>query len=164
MLDPEDAAQLEEFLAPSRIAVVGTISPSGMPQLTPNWYVYQDGWLSFSTTKERVKYKNLSQNDRISVCVYSGDLAEMYATIRGHAEICDDDSIWPVTRTIVERYVPPEGVEARMAQLRSENRVIVSFRAGERGVSELGNRRHFQRSCCPRYPVRPIQGGYVIHA
>ena len=61
MLDPEDAAQLEEFLAPSRIAVVGTISPSGMPQLTPNWYVYQDGRLSFSTTKERVKYRNLSQ-------------------------------------------------------------------------------------------------------
>ena len=126
MLDPEDSANLAAFLAPSRIAVVGTISPSGMPQLTPNWYVYQDGRLSFSTTKERVKYRNLSRNDRTSVCVYSEPLAEGYATIRGHAEISDDDSIWPVTRTIVERYVPREGVEARMAQLRSENRVIVS--------------------------------------
>ena len=126
MLDPEDSAKLSAFLALSRIAVVGTISPSGMPQLTPNWYVYQDGRLSFSTTKERVKYRNLSQNNRISVCVYSELLAEEYATMRGHAEISDDDSIWPVTRTIVERYVPPEGVEARMAQLRSENRIIVS--------------------------------------
>ena len=126
MLDPEDSAQLAAFLAPPRIAVVGTISPSGMPQLTPNWYVYQDGWLSFSTTKERVKYRNLTRNDRISVCVYSEPLAEGYATIRGHAETSDDDSIWPVTRTIVDRYVPPEGVEARMAQLWSENRVIVS--------------------------------------
>ena len=126
MLAPEDSAKLADFLSPSRIAVVATISPSGMPQLTPNWYVYQDGRLSFSTTKGRVKYRNLSRNDRISVCVFSDPLAEGYATIRGHAEISDDDSIWPVTRTIVERYVPPEGVEARMAQLRSENRVIVS--------------------------------------
>ena len=126
MLDPEDSAKLAAFLAPSRIAVAGTISPSGMPQFTPNWYVYQVGRLSFSTTKERVKYRNLSRNDRISVCVYSEPLAERYATIRGHAEISDDDSIWPVTRTIVERYVPREGVEARMTQLRSENRVIVS--------------------------------------
>ena len=43
MLDPEDSAKLAAFLAPSRIAVVGTIGPSGMPQPTPNWYVYQDG-------------------------------------------------------------------------------------------------------------------------
>ena len=125
-MDLQDSAKLTAFLAPSRIAVVATISPSGMPQLTPNWYVYQDGRLSFSTTKERVKYRNLSLNDRISVCVYSEPLAEGYATIRGHAEISDDDSIWPVTRAIVKRYVPPEGVEARMAQLRTENRVIVS--------------------------------------
>ncbi len=126
MLNPEDSAKLATFLAPSRIAVVGTISPSGMPQLTPNWYVYQDGRLSFSTTKERVKYRNLTRNDRVSMCVYSEPLAASYATIRGHAEIRDDDSIWPVTRAIVERYVPPEGVEARVAQMRSENRVIVS--------------------------------------
>ena len=43
MLDPENSAKLAAFLAPSRIAVAGTTSPSGMPRLTPNWYVYQDG-------------------------------------------------------------------------------------------------------------------------
>ena len=127
MLSPSQAARLESFLAPSRIAVVGTLGGTGMPQLTPNWYVYQDGCLSFSTTKERVKYRNLSRDGRISVCVYSGTLAEDYVTIRGRAVITEDDSIWPLTRVIAERYLCPGRVEERMQQLRGENRVIVSL-------------------------------------
>jgi hypothetical protein len=38
----------------------------------------------------------------------------------------DDDSIWPDTRAIVERYVAPDRVEARIRQLRTEERVIIS--------------------------------------
>lgn len=127
MLSPGQTARLENFLAPSRIAVVGTLGGTGMPQLTPNWYVYQDGGLSFSTTKERVKYRNLSRDSRISVCVYSGTLAEDYVTIRGRAVIIEDDSIWPLTRVIVERYICPGRVEERMQQLHGENRVIVTL-------------------------------------
>ena len=46
--------------------------------------------------------------------------------MRGRAEIRDDDSIWEDTRAIVERYVEPDRVEARMDVLRGEDRVIVS--------------------------------------
>jgi hypothetical protein len=41
--------------------------------------------------------------------------------------IRDDESIWPDTRAIVERYVPSEGVDARLAELRTQNRVILGF-------------------------------------
>ena len=50
-----------------------------------------------------------------------------YATLRGPAETSDDDSIWPVTQAIVERYVEPDRVEDRMRQLRTQNRVIISL-------------------------------------
>jgi PPOX class probable F420-dependent enzyme len=126
-LTAEDAHRLEEFLKPSHIVVVATIGPSGMPQLTPNWYCYANGKLMISTTKERVKYRNLRRDNRMSVCIYSAPLAQNYATLWGRVTIRDDDSIWPDTRAIVERYVPAAGVEARMQQLRTQNRVIIDF-------------------------------------
>ena len=126
-LSHDEMAHLEEFLRPSRIAVVATVGATGMPQLTPNWYRFADGRLAVSTTKERVKYRNLSRNNRLAVCVYSEPLAGEYATITGRADILEGESIWPETRAIVERYVAPEGVEARMRMLRTQNRVIISL-------------------------------------
>ena len=126
-MTPEQSRRLAEFLAPSHIVVVATIGASGMPQLTPNWYVYTKGTLMISTTKERVKYRNLTRDNRMSVCIYSEPLAENYVTLWGRVNIRDDASIWPHTRAIVERYVPPQGVEARMHQLRTQNRVILDF-------------------------------------
>lgn len=126
-MSPEDNVKLEEFLKPTRIVVVATVDRTGMPHLTPNWYVFSDGKLHISTTKERMKYINLARDNRMSACVYSGTTAPEYASITGHVEISDDDSIWPITRTIVERHLPADRVEGRMAILRTENRVVISL-------------------------------------
>ncbi|MXY42827.1 MAG: PPOX class F420-dependent oxidoreductase [Dehalococcoidia bacterium] len=124
----EDISRLREFLAPTKIAVVATIGRDGMPQLTPNWYVYQDGRIAISTTKQRVKYGNLVRDSRLAVCVLTEPLAQEYVAVRGTADIIDDDSIWPVTEAIVRRYVRPERVQARMEQLRTEDRIIISLK------------------------------------
>ncbi len=124
----EDISRLNKLLAPRKIAVVATIGRDGMPQLTPNWYVYQDGRIAISTTKQRVKYRNLVRDPRLAVCVMTEPLAQEYVTVRGTAEIIDDDSIWPVTEAIVRRYVHPERVQARMEQLRTEDRIIISLK------------------------------------
>lgn len=126
-LTNDDLSGLENFLAPTKIAVVATIGKDGMPQLTPNWYIYLDGRLAISTTKQRVKYSNLVRDPRLSVCVMTEPLAVEYATIRGSVEIIDDDSIWPITEAIVRRYVPADKVDDRMANLRKEDRVIISM-------------------------------------
>ena len=124
----EDLPRLAEFLKPTKIAVVATVGRDGIPQLTPNWYVYDDGRIAISTTKQRVKYRNLVRNSRLAVCVLTEPLAEEYVAVRGMAEIIDDDTIWPVTEAIVRRYVRPERVQARMDQLRREDRIIISLR------------------------------------
>jgi PPOX class probable F420-dependent enzyme len=125
---PEDARHLEAFLQPSHIVVVATIGRNGMPHLTPNWYAYANGMLMISTTKERVKYRNLMRDNRMTVCIYSEPRAQDYVTLWGRVNIRDDESIWPDTRAIVERYVPAQGVEERLQQLRAQNRVILDFK------------------------------------
>ena len=112
---------------PPRIAVVATVGRTGMPQLTPNWYRFADGRLTVSTTKERIKYQNLSRDPRLAVCVYSEPRAKGYAVLRGLAEINDDESIWPETEAIVARYTEADKVDARMRTLRTQNRVIISL-------------------------------------
>lgn len=124
---PDETARLEAFLKPARIAVVATVGRNGLPQLTPNWYNFADGTLTMSTTKERIKYRNVSRDARMAMCIYSDPQAADYVTISGPVRISDDESIWPQTRAIIERYVPPEGVEERMRQLRAQNRVIVTL-------------------------------------
>ncbi|MCY4528480.1 MAG: TIGR03618 family F420-dependent PPOX class oxidoreductase [Chloroflexi bacterium] len=124
----EDLSRLSDFLAPTKIAVVATVGQDGMPQLTPNWYVYQDGRIAISTTKQRLKYRHLMRDSRLAVCVLTEPLAQEYVSVRGTAEIIDDESIWPVTEAIVRRYVRPERVQARMDQLRTEDRIIISLK------------------------------------
>ena len=124
----EDLACLSEFLAPTKIAVVATIGRDGVPQLTPNWYVYLNDRIAISTTKQRVKYGNLVRDPRLAVCVLTDPLAQEYVSVRGTADIIDGDSIWPITEAIVRRYVRPERVQARMAQLRNEDRIIISLK------------------------------------
>ena len=126
-LNGADLARLEKFLEPSRIAVVATIHRSGMPHLTPNWFVYEGDRIAISTTKERIKYRNLSHDPRMSICIYSELTAVDYVTVSGPVSVSDDESIWPVTRLIIERYVPAARVEERLAQLRTQNRVILSL-------------------------------------
>ncbi len=70
-ISAEDRAKLAEFLEPSRIVVVATIGRNGTLQLTPNWYWFDGETISISTTKNRVKYRNLSRDPRMLVCIYS---------------------------------------------------------------------------------------------
>ena len=126
-MTPDEVSRLEELLRPPLIAVVGTVGRNGMPQLTPNWYRFANGRLTISTTKERIKCRNLSRDARIAVCIYSEPQAADYATLWGKAEISDDESIWPETQAIFGRYVSTEQAVARIRELRTQNRVIISL-------------------------------------
>ena len=122
-MSPSDLSRLETFLEPARIVIVATIGRDGTPHLTPNWYVFENGRLSISTTKERVKYRNLSRDDRVSLCICSEPLAGDYVTIWGRGR---DIRRRVETRRISERYVPPGEVDDWMAMLRPQPRVLIS--------------------------------------
>jgi PPOX class probable F420-dependent enzyme len=121
-MDPEEITQ---FLAASRIALMATINRDGTPQLTPNWYYYDGKVLTFVTTRERVKYFNLSRDNRISVCICQSPLAEDYVVIKGTATISDQD-IWDDARKVIRRYVGTDQVDAYVERWKTQPRVLVT--------------------------------------
>jgi PPOX class probable F420-dependent enzyme len=117
--------EIAEFLSESRIAVMATINRDGTPQLTPNWYHYDGSVLTFVTTKERLKYINLSRDNRISVCIYAAPMASDYVVIKGTTTFNDQD-MWDEARRIMARYVPEDEIDEHLEMWKTQPRVLVT--------------------------------------
>jgi len=96
--------QIEEFLQAPRHAIVGTNRKDGPPQLTPVWYLYEDGLIYVSVFVNSAKYRNLSRDPRISVCI-AGDSPDARSVMMyGNAELTPsgvpetDEIEWRIVR------------------------------------------------------------------
>lgn len=136
--------EIAQYLDMSHIAVMATIHRNGEPHLTPNWYRYNGRVLTFVTRHDRLKFRNLQRDHRISVCVYDAPAASNYVVISGTAAIEDATSsgpeVWDEIRRIVARYVASDGVEDYIARWRTEPRVLVTV-TPERISTRQGARR-----------------------
>ncbi len=136
--------EITQYLDQSHIAVMATINPDGEAHLTPNWYRYDGRVLRFVTRSDRLKYRNLQRDSRISVCIYDAPAASNYVVIRGEAEIEDattgGPAIWDEIRRVVARYVAAANVDAYIARWRTEPRVLVTV-TPERISTREGSRR-----------------------
>jgi PPOX class probable F420-dependent enzyme len=117
--------EITAYLAWPHIAVVATVHRNGTPHLTPNWYRYDGKVLSLITRKDRLKYRNLQRNNRISVCIYDPPVASNYVVISGTAT-CSDQDIWDEARRIIARYRAPAEVDEYLARWKTEPRVLIT--------------------------------------
>ncbi len=97
-------AQIEQFLEPPRHAIVGTNRRDGPPQLSPVWYLYEEGRFYISVLVTSAKVRNLRRDPRISLCVDAGHPDARAVMIYGGAELIEAESpwreelIWRITR------------------------------------------------------------------
>lgn len=113
----------QRFLAEPRNVVLGTLRKDGSPQLNPMWFYWTGEVFYMSTTRTRFKYGHILRDPRVTLCI---DEAETLKTliVEGRATIQEHD-IWEITQRIVEKYLQPEHVAARMARFRAEPRVLI---------------------------------------
>ena len=114
-------AQVEEFLETPRHAIAATNRRDGPPQLSPVWFLYEEGRFYIGVRVASAKYRNLRRDPRISLCVDGGHPDARAVMVHGSAELIEAESSWreEVTWRITRRYYETDE-EAR--QFREEAR------------------------------------------
>lgn len=85
------ADRVAEFLAPPRHAIIATNRAGGPPQVTPVWYLYEDGCMYISAGVNTVKVRNLRRDPQVTVCVDGGHPDARYVILQGSVRIVEPD-------------------------------------------------------------------------
>lgn len=116
-----------EFLRTQHHAIVATIQPDGMPQLTPNWYWWDGQRLWISTLDWTVKVRNLRRDPRVTLCIDSGERRENYVQVFGTAEVIEGD-VRATTLDLIRKYEPVEEDAQRHWESIKADRVLIAVR------------------------------------
>ncbi|MBO0820479.1 MAG: PPOX class F420-dependent oxidoreductase [Nocardiopsaceae bacterium] len=115
-------------LLDAQVGILGTIGPSGRPQLTALWFLAEsdgDGdTVRLSLNTARQKTKNLMANPKCSLII-TGTPPSRYIELRGDAEIEPDDD-YEFADKVGAKY----GANLRNMDRPGEQRVVVTIRPG----------------------------------
>jgi PPOX class probable F420-dependent enzyme len=105
-----------------QFATLGTIGPSGRPQVSIVWFLAEGDTVKISLNTSRQKVKNLLANPAASVLI-AGNPPYRYVEIRGDAEVTPDDD-YEFADKVGAKY----GADLRSRDKPGERRVVVSIR------------------------------------
>lgn len=128
------SAKAEAFLKGKHFAKIATLMKDGAPHVTPIWYVYDDGKLIINTTTDRVKFRNISRDPRVSFLVDDG---YPYLMILGKARVATERDPLKDIEALAIRYTGEEaGKKSARQTYWKQKRVSIEI-VPERVVSEL---------------------------
>ena len=111
-----------EFLREPRDAVVTTINRDGSPHMTVVWYDLRGDELLLNTTDDRVKYRNLERDPRVTVLVGDG---KRYVRVDGTArKVATGAEALKDIHDLAVRYEGPEAAERDTREVYSKKRRV----------------------------------------
>jgi len=120
-------AQMDDFLARMRNAVLATVRADGSPQATPVWYHWDGAVMRVSTPGWTHKAANIRRDARVSICV-DDPVSGTYVTMFGVAELVEGDreevrrESWP----ILLKYLHEDEARVRWARIDAQgDRVVI---------------------------------------
>lgn len=135
------------FLAEHRYCVVGTNSRTGPPALSPVFYVLDGDEIVISITTERHKYRAITRDPQVSLCIIHEEMPFPYATVYGTGRIDEDggaEAMVAVSERMFGRPLNDDeraGVERRVvAEHRVALRVSVDRVIGQQALRERFSR------------------------
>jgi PPOX class probable F420-dependent enzyme len=111
-------------LLSEQVLTLGTISPSGGPQLSVVWFLAEGDTIKISLNTRRQKVKNMQANPAASVIITGADNPYKYVEIRGDAEITPDDD-YKFADELGAKY---GGADLRERDQPGDKRVVVTIR------------------------------------
>jgi len=109
--------EMQKFLAQPLIARLAIVRANRSPQVSPMWFLYEDGVLYMSTRPERAKVTHLKANPQVAVVVdvMEKPLKNKVVTLEGTAEI-QTTGVKEITTKIYKKYMGEEGAASPAAQ------------------------------------------------
>lgn len=98
-------SKVEAFLNGIYFGKIATVKKDGSPHVTPIWYMLDGGKLIVNTTTDRVKYRNIKRDPRVSFLVDDG---YPYVMIQGKARIATERDAMKDIETLAIRYTGEE--------------------------------------------------------
>jgi len=65
------------------LAHLATVMPDGSPQVTPVWFLYENGKFTVNTARGRIKDRNMTQNARVALSIVDPDNPYAHLAVRG---------------------------------------------------------------------------------
>ena len=125
--------ELQELLTKTNSAIVAVNRPSGGPQVTPVWYLWDGEAFYFSTTTDRAKFSNIKRDPAISLIVDEGS---KYVAVYGQAQIIESDFA-DIAERLITKYVAPEQQHQWVKITQAPGRIIVKLKP-EKVVASKG--------------------------
>jgi PPOX class probable F420-dependent enzyme len=119
---PEAVAFLKQPFASQLV----TINPKGNPQVTVMWFKYEDGALLFTTTTDRIKFRNMKRDPRATLAVVDPTNMYKWVIVDGKFSV-DPRDPEAFYRGLAEHYLTGEGLEAWKKSARMDKRTVLKL-------------------------------------
>jgi len=119
-------AEVNAFLDERHTLVIATLRRDGTPHLTTVWYRWDGEAFWISTNRDRVKYRNITRDPRVSVLVDAPEREAAVSASGKAEEAARDAAAYDGARMIVERYVAD--APAYLAERADEPRVLLRIK------------------------------------
>jgi len=102
-----------EFLKRPLATQLATVNPSGSPQQTIMWFRYEEGDFLFTTTTDRVKFRNYQHDPRASLTILDPENMRKWVIVTGTLSVDSRDPL-AFYQSLAEHYLD----EKRLAEWR----------------------------------------------